>query len=107
VGALYSGISATVLGVAPYAGFKFASYEALKGVVGASFGLDESQLRPWQRVSAGALYSPSARADRWSWCRGQCRLGLTLRVFNAVFTARVSTRCEMPPVHGTADVLAP
>mmetsp|Transcript_45894 Transcript_45894/g.147853 ORF Transcript_45894/g.147853 Transcript_45894/m.147853 type:complete len:154 (+) Transcript_45894:1-462(+) len=55
VGALYSGISATVLGVAPYAGLKFASYEALKGVVGASLGLDESQLRPWQRVSAGAL----------------------------------------------------
>jgi len=64
VGALYSGISATVLGVAPYAGLKFASYEALKGVVGASLGLDESQLRPWQRVSAGALYSPSVRADR-------------------------------------------
>jgi len=38
--------------------------QALKGVVGASLGLDESQLRPWQRVSAGALYSPSVRADR-------------------------------------------
>ena len=41
--------------MAPYAGLKFASYEALKGVAGSVFGLEESQLRPWQRVTAGAL----------------------------------------------------
>jgi hypothetical protein len=38
VGALYSGISATVLGVAPYAGLKFASYEALKGEIWGDMG---------------------------------------------------------------------
>ena len=31
VGALYSGVTATCIGVAPYAGLKFLSYEALKG----------------------------------------------------------------------------
>ena len=38
----YSGISATLLGVAPYAGLKFGSYEALKGLLGRAFGLDEA-----------------------------------------------------------------
>ena len=85
--------------------------QALKGVVGASFGLDESQLRPWQRVSAGALYSPSVRADGGgAGAAASADLACAVtraRLFNALFTARVSTRCEMPPVHGTADVLAP
>ncbi|KAL3915752.1 MAG: hypothetical protein SGPRY_007094, partial [Prymnesium sp.] len=35
--ALYSGISATILGVAPYAALKFGSYEALKGALGSVF----------------------------------------------------------------------
>ena len=39
IGALYSGISATILGVAPYAALKFASYEALKGALGSCFGV--------------------------------------------------------------------
>ena len=45
VGALYAGISATLLGVAPYAGLTFASYEALKGALGGAFGLEEADLR--------------------------------------------------------------
>lgn len=55
VGALYSGISATLLGVTPYAGLKFLSYEALKGVVSRISGMQESDLRPWQRMSAGLV----------------------------------------------------
>ena len=55
VGALYSGVSATCIGVAPYAGLKFLSYEALKGVLGTIFGVEEAQLKPWQRVASGML----------------------------------------------------
>lgn len=55
VGALYSGVGATCLGVAPYAGLKFLSYEALKGAAGAAYGLGEADLRPWQRVGSGLL----------------------------------------------------
>ena len=55
VGALYSGVTATCVGVAPYAGLKFLSYEALKTVAGGIFGLEEAQLKPWQRVSSGML----------------------------------------------------
>ena len=53
--ALYSGIGATLVGVAPYAGIKFGSYEALKGALGRVAGVDESALQPWQRVAAGAV----------------------------------------------------
>lgn len=55
VGALYSGISATMVGVAPYAGLKFSAYEGLKGVLGSVAGVQESELKPWQRVWAGAV----------------------------------------------------
>ena len=55
VGALYAGCTATCIGVAPYAGLKFLSYEGLKGLLGTVFGLSESELRPWQRVSSGLL----------------------------------------------------
>ena len=55
VGALYSGCTTTCMGVAPYAGLKFLSYEALKGVLGRAFGLQEAELRPWQRVGSGLL----------------------------------------------------
>ncbi|KAL1523542.1 hypothetical protein AB1Y20_018479 [Prymnesium parvum] len=55
VGALYSGISATLLGVAPYAALKFGAYEALKGAAGRLTGRAEAELRPQQRVVAGLL----------------------------------------------------
>ena len=53
--ALYSGVSATVVGVAPYAGLKFLSYEALKSAMGSTFGLSEADLKPWQRVCSGLV----------------------------------------------------
>ena len=53
--ALYAGIGATSLGVAPYAGLKFACYETMKVAFSDVLAIEESQLRPWQRVSAGAL----------------------------------------------------
>jgi hypothetical protein len=53
VGALYSGVTATCVGVAPYAGLKFVAYEALKTALGGLTGLTEEQLRPWQRVGSG------------------------------------------------------
>ena len=39
IAALYSGVTATCVGVAPYAGLKFLSYEALKTAIGGVFGL--------------------------------------------------------------------
>ena len=53
--ALYSGVTATCVGVAPYAGLKFLSYEALKGVLGTFVGLREEELRPSQRLAAGTF----------------------------------------------------
>ena len=55
IGALYSGVTATCIGVAPYAGLKFLSYEALKGVIGTFTGLEEQDLRPDQRLGAGLV----------------------------------------------------
>lgn len=55
VGALYSGVTATCIGVAPYAGLKFLSYEALKGVMGRVSGLREEDLRADQRLGAGLV----------------------------------------------------
>jgi solute carrier family 25 protein 42 len=55
VGALYHGVGATCLGVAPYAGLKFMSYEGLKTALGAFFGISEEQLRPWQRMGSGLV----------------------------------------------------
>ena len=53
--ALYSGVTATCFGVAPYAGLKFASYEGLKAALGSIFAVREEDLRPWQRLSSGLL----------------------------------------------------
>lgn len=61
VGALYSGVTATCIGVAPYAGLKFLSYECLKATLGGLCGLQEEQLRPWQRVGAGLLAGCAAQ----------------------------------------------
>ena len=61
VGALYAGCSTTCIGVAPYAGLKFCSYEALKGALGRTFGLTEEDLRPWQRLGSGLLAGCAAQ----------------------------------------------
>lgn len=53
--ALYSGVTATCVGVAPYAGLKFLSYEVLKGALGAFAGLKESELKPSQRLASGLV----------------------------------------------------
>ena len=55
VGALYAGVTATCVGVAPYAGLKFLSYEALKGALGTFTGLQESELKPSQRLVSGLV----------------------------------------------------
>jgi len=55
IGALYSGISATILGVAPYAALKFASYEAFKGTLSSVCNVKEADLLPWQRMTAGLV----------------------------------------------------
>ena len=55
VRALYAGVGATCLGVGPYAGLKFCSYEALKTALGGFYGLAEAELRPWQRMGAGLV----------------------------------------------------
>jgi hypothetical protein len=51
---LYRGISATVVGVAPYAGIKFASYEGLKRSASGITGKSEEDLHPAVRMVAGA-----------------------------------------------------
>lgn len=45
VRALYNGMSATMMGVAPYAGLKFMTYESIKGAVCTWKGLDERDLQ--------------------------------------------------------------
>ena len=59
--ALYSGVSATCIGVAPYAGLKFVSYEALKGCLAGLFGMREEELKPWQRLGSGLLAGMAAQ----------------------------------------------
>lgn len=53
--ALYSGMTATMMGVAPYAGLKFATYEAFKEALASVGGISESDLSATQRVGAGAI----------------------------------------------------
>ena len=40
-GALYKGMGATMVGVAPYAGLKFGAYEGLKALAAAQLGAEE------------------------------------------------------------------
>ena len=43
------------VGVAPYAGLKFLSYEGLKSVLANVFGVQETELKPWQRLGSGLV----------------------------------------------------
>ena len=49
------------IGVAPYAGLKFVSYEALKGCLAGLFGMREEELKPWQRLGSGLLAGMAAQ----------------------------------------------
>mmetsp|Transcript_8239 Transcript_8239/g.24738 ORF Transcript_8239/g.24738 Transcript_8239/m.24738 type:complete len:294 (+) Transcript_8239:177-1058(+) len=53
--ALYSGMTATMMGVAPYAGLKFMTYESFKEALSTIGGISESDLSATQRVAAGAV----------------------------------------------------
>ena len=53
--ALYAGVTATCIGVAPYAGLKFLAYEGIKSAVGRTVGLTEDQLKPSQRLGSGLV----------------------------------------------------
>ena len=44
-----------------YAGIGFGSYEALKGALGRFAGVEESELKPWKRVTAGAVAGACSR----------------------------------------------
>eukprot|EP00123_Amoebidium_parasiticum_P010857 comp20364_c0_seq1/m.25723 comp20364_c0_seq1/g.25723 ORF comp20364_c0_seq1/g.25723 comp20364_c0_seq1/m.25723 type:complete len:298 (-) comp20364_c0_seq1:322-1215(-) len=52
--ALYQGMSATMMGVAPYAGLKFATYEAMKSVCCTVTGKEEKDLPAPIRFGSGA-----------------------------------------------------
>ncbi|GAB5364260.1 hypothetical protein AAMO2058_000954600 [Amorphochlora amoebiformis] len=52
--ALYHGISATMIGVAPYAGIKFGSYELMKKGMRDVLGVEEKDLPTVLRVAAGS-----------------------------------------------------
>ena len=67
---LYSGMLATCLGVAPYAGIKFGSYEAIKGALGQVASVEEQDLVPWQRVTAGAIAGLIAQTGKPGGPRG-------------------------------------
>ena len=70
IGGLYSGVTATCIGVAPYAGLKFLSYEFLKSVLGTAFGLREEELRPSQRGKP--LNGSLVRCRHGCCCRRRC-----------------------------------
>jgi hypothetical protein len=55
IGALYKGMSATMVGVGPYAGLKFGTYEGMKLSLGTFFGVTEADLPAWMRVGCGSL----------------------------------------------------
>ena len=59
--ALYSGVTATCVGVAPYAGLKFLSYEALKGAMSTMCGMREEELKPSMRLGSGLLAGMAAQ----------------------------------------------
>jgi len=52
--ALYRGIFATMLGVTPYAGLKFGTYEIMKKSMREWLHVDEKDLPAWMRVAAGS-----------------------------------------------------
>lgn len=52
--ALYRGMGATNCGVGPYAGLKFASYEAIKSAFSSALHVEESELPTYARVISGA-----------------------------------------------------
>jgi len=54
VTALYRGIFATMMGVAPYAGLKFGTYEVMKQSMRDFLGVDEKDLPAYLRVVAGS-----------------------------------------------------
>jgi hypothetical protein len=56
VASLYKGMSTTMIGVAPYAGLKFASYEAMKRSLAPLMGVDsEADLPASARVTCGMV----------------------------------------------------
>lgn len=59
--ALYRGMGATNVGVGPYAGIKFASYEALKKWMSTCLGVDERDLPASARVVSGAVAGATAQ----------------------------------------------
>jgi hypothetical protein len=52
---LYKGMFATMVGVAPYAGLKFGTYEAMKASLGTFFGVSEADLPAVVRVACGSF----------------------------------------------------
>ena len=56
ISALYKGMGTTMIGVAPYAGLKFGSYEAMKRAAVLSLGVEgEAELPATARVASGML----------------------------------------------------
>jgi hypothetical protein len=54
VPALYRGIQATMVGVAPYTGIKFGTYELMKTALRNAIGVEEKDLPSYMRAAAGA-----------------------------------------------------
>jgi len=54
VHALYRGMSATMMGVAPYAGLKFGTYEIMKKAMRDVMGVEEQDLPAYLRIAAGS-----------------------------------------------------
>jgi hypothetical protein len=59
---LYSGLGASLVGVAPYTALKLGVYEVLKAGVGGIFSVQERDLNPAQRLVSGAGISSNGHA---------------------------------------------
>ncbi len=62
VRALYRGLVATAMGVAPYVGINFAAYEALRGLI-----TPPGKSSVTRKLSCGALAGRRCRYHKYSW----------------------------------------
>eukprot|EP00940_MAST-03C_sp_MAST-3C-sp2_P000375 g375.t1 len=94
VRALYRGMGATNTGVAPYAGIKFASYEAFKGIMCVAMDVDEPQLPTLARVTSGAAAGAVAQTFVYPLDVVRRRMQTGVKQYSSVYGALRSIAVE-------------